>query len=194
MAGLPPRLTSFGPLPTLLPPSGMSSTCPACGALIGALRGSCPGCGLPQTPTAERLAQRFAAPVAYTPPHLARRILASRSALEGEHRLVTVMFCDLADSTALATELGSEAMYELLNGFFEIALDQLHRFEGTINQFLGDGFMALFGAPLALEHHECDAVLAALALRQALNERASALLPQAPDSLRVRMGLNTGRV
>jgi class 3 adenylate cyclase/tetratricopeptide (TPR) repeat protein len=143
---------------------------------------------------ADRVAERFAAPLAYTPPHLAQRILASRSALEGEHKLVTVMFCDLADSTGLASRLGAEAMYELLNRFFDIALEELHRYEGTINQFLGDGFMALFGAPLALEHHESEAVLAALALRRTLDARASALLPAAPAALRVRIGLNTGRV
>jgi len=77
----------------------------------------------------------------YTPGHLAERILTSASALEGERKQVTVLFCDLVESTALAARLGPEAMHTLLNRFFEVALDEVHRYEGTINQFLGDGFM-----------------------------------------------------
>ena len=94
---------------------------------------------------------RFAAPASYTPKHLAEKILTSRQALEGERKQVTVLFCDLANSTPLATRLGPERMHRLLNQFFELALDEVHRYEGTINQFLGDGFMALFGAPIAHE-------------------------------------------
>jgi class 3 adenylate cyclase len=102
------------------------------------------------------------APIAYTPPHLAEKILTSRSALEGERKQVTVLFCDLADSTALAARIGPEHMHTLLNRFFELALREVHRYDGTINQFLGDGFMALFGAPLAYEDHARRAVLAAV--------------------------------
>ena len=94
---------------------------------------------------------RFAAPASYTPKHLAEKILTSRQALEGERKQVTVLFCDLANSTPLATRLSPEGMHRLLNQFFELALDEVHRYEGTINQFLGDGFMALFGAPIAHE-------------------------------------------
>jgi class 3 adenylate cyclase len=93
------------------------------------------------------------APLAYTPPHLAEKILTTRSALEGERKQVTVFFCDLANSTALAERLGPEAMHTLLNQFFALALREVHRYEGTINQFLGDGFMALFGAPITHEDH-----------------------------------------
>src|SRR5215510_1908342 len=92
-------------------------------------------------------------PLSYTPPHLAEKILTSRSALEGERKQVTVLFCDLANSTPLAERLGPEVMHTLFNRFFALALDAVHRYEGTINQFLGDGFMALFGAPLAHEDH-----------------------------------------
>ena len=97
--------------------------------------------------------QQDRVPLVYTPPHLAEKILTSRSALEGEHKQVTVLFCDIANSTALAERLGPEAMHTLLNHFFEHALTYVHRYEGTINQFLGDGFMALFGAPIAHEDH-----------------------------------------
>ena len=100
-------------------------------------------------------------PLSYTPPHLAAKILTSRSALEGERKQVTVLFCDWANSTTLAERLGPEAMHTLLNEFFALALGEVHRYEGTINQFLGDGFMALFGAPIAHEDHARRAILAA---------------------------------
>src|SRR5262245_51592265 len=92
-------------------------------------------------------------PLSYTPKHLADKMLTTRSALEGERKQVTVLFCDIANSTPLAARLGPEAMHTLFNRFFELALDEVHRYEGTINQFLGDGFMALFGAPIACEDH-----------------------------------------
>ena len=78
-------------------------------------------------------------PLSYTPKHLAEKILTSRSALEGERKQVTVLFCDLANSTPIAERIGPEAMHMLLNRFFELALNEVHRYEGTINQFLGDG-------------------------------------------------------
>ena len=130
------------------------------------------------------------APLAYTPPHLAEKILTSRSALEGERKQVTVLFCDMTNSTPLAERLGPEAMHTLLNHFFELALAAMHRYEGTINQFLGDGFMALFGAPIAHEDHARRAVLAALDLQRALHERRG----EDTASIHVRMGLNTGLV
>jgi hypothetical protein len=82
-------------------------------------------------------------PLSYTPKHLAEKILTSRSALEGERKQVTVLFCDLANSTPIAERLGPEHMHALLQRFFALALEAVHRYEGTINQFLGDGFMAL---------------------------------------------------
>ena len=137
---------------------------------------------------------RFASPLTYTPQHLAERILTSRSALEGEHKRLTVLFCDIANSTPLAERLGEESMYDLLNRFFEHALEEVHRYEGTINQFLGDGFMALFGAPLALEHHERHAVLAGLGLRRRLAEHLQAASRSAGMAFEVRLGVNTGLV
>lgn len=128
----------------------------------------------------------------YTPPHLAQKILQTRSALEGERKQVTVLFCDIADSTPLAARIGPDRMHTVLNAFFGAALAEVHRFEGTVNQFLGDGFMALFGAPLSHEDHARRAVLAALAIRKAI---ASDSQFQAPGiELRTRIGLNTGAV
>ena len=112
-------------------------------------------------------------PQAYTPRHLAEKILISRSALEGERKQVTVLFCDIANSTPLAEKLGAEPMHALLQRFFALSLEEVHRYEGTVNQFLGDGFMALFGAPVA---HEDDARRGVLA---ALGDSASAARPAA---------------
>src|SRR6266446_5255270 len=124
--------------------------------------------GSASAPTSAPASPQEREPLAYTPPHLAEKILTSRSALEGERKQVTVLFCDLANSTPLAERLGPERMHALLNGFFELALAEVHRYEGTINQFLGDGFMALFGAPIAHEDHARRAVLAALELQRTL--------------------------
>src|SRR5437867_1872260 len=113
-------------------------------------------------------ALRATTPVAYTPRHIAERILSTRSAIEGEHKRLTVLFGDLADSTVLARRLGPEAMHGLLDRLFRVVLEEVHRYEGTVNQFLGDGFMALFGAPLAIEHHERQALLAAAGIHRRL--------------------------
>lgn len=133
------------------------------------------------------------APASYTPPHLATKILTSRSALEGERKQITVLFCELAGSTALAGHLGPDAMHGLLERFFEQALAEVHRYEGTINQLLGDGLMALFGAPIAHEDHARRAVMAALGIQRALHEHADDFVA-AGGELRLQIGLNTGIV
>jgi class 3 adenylate cyclase/tetratricopeptide (TPR) repeat protein len=154
----------------------------------------CGECGAPLSPqaavqSASPGAATAAAP-SYTPPHLQHGVLSHRFALEGERKLVTVMFCDIANSTALAARIGAEAMHAALNQFFELALADVHRYEGTINQFLGDGFMALFGAPIAHEDHARRALLAAAAIQRRVTGAAGA----SPADIRLRMGLNTGMV
>lgn len=171
----------------------MNSKCPECGSSVGPESRFCHACGARVFERALAPA-RFAAPLSYTPPHLVRRILTTRSALEGERKRVTVLFCDIANSTALAERLGEERMHELLNRFFEHALEEVHHFEGSVNQFLGDGFMALFGAPLALEHHEKHAILASLGLRRRLAAHFDDVAKHAQMAIQVRMGLNTGHV
>src|SRR5262249_23276173 len=136
--------------------------CRQCGAEAAADDNFCRRCGASLFTASGAVADRFATPGSYTPKHLAERILTSRAALEGERKQVTVLFCDIVNSTPLAESLGAEGMHELLNEFFDVALDEIHRYEGTVNQFLGDGFMALFGAPIAHEDHARRAALAAL--------------------------------
>ena len=171
----------------------MNLFCPGCGVSLGPDSRFCHACGVR---ILERAAAptRFVSPLTYTPQHLANRILTSRSTLEGEHKRVTVLFCDIANSTALAERLGDEQMYKLLNRFFDHALAEVHHYEGSVNQFLGDGFMALFGAPLALEHHERRAVLASLGIRRRLKEHFGDAAETAEMAFEVRMGLNTGQV
>ena len=108
------------------------------------------------------------APLTYTPPYLAEKILTSKTALAGERKQVTVFFADLKDSTRLIEGLDPEAAQQLLDPAIHLMMDAVHRFEGTVNQVLGDGIMALFGAPLAHEDHAARACYAALAMQAAL--------------------------
>lgn len=164
--------------------------CPSCGEPVGVGKKFCRSCGAALAPEPGR----FASPKSYTPKHLAEKILTSKNVLEGERKQVTVLFCDIANSTVLAERVGPEAMHGLLEQFFELALTEIHRYEGTVNQFLGDGFMALFGAPVAHEDDARRAVLAALEMQRRVREHWSALQAGPADALSVRMGLNTGLV
>jgi len=131
----------------------LNLTCTSCGFANQPGEKFCGGCGIQIVADAPASESKFNSPSLYTPKHLAEKILQSKTALEGERKQVTTLFCDIANSTVLANRLGAEEMHALLNQFFELALTEVHRYEGTINQFLGDGFMALFGAPLAHEDH-----------------------------------------
>jgi class 3 adenylate cyclase/tetratricopeptide (TPR) repeat protein len=134
------------------------------------------------------------AQVAYTPKHLADKILKARSALEGERRQVTVLFADLAGFSALAEQRDPEDVHAIVDRFFEVIATEVHRFEGTINQYTGDGVMALFGAPIAHEDAPRRATHAALAIQQAVRDVSRELAPRLERSLEMRIGLNTGPV
>jgi class 3 adenylate cyclase len=133
-------------------------------------------------------------PLTYTPPYLAEKILTSRSALEGERKQVTVLFADIKDSTELIKDLDPEAAQQLLDPALHIMMDAVHRFEGTVNQVLGDGIMALFGAPLAHEDHALRACYAALTMQMAMREYTEAVRRAHGIELRIRVGLNSGEV
>ena len=90
----------------------------------------------------------FSQPQSYTPKYLADKILTTRSSIEGERKLVTVLFADVANYTSLAEKLDPEEVHQIMDGCFKILMDEIHRYEGTINQFTGDGVIALFGAPV----------------------------------------------
>jgi class 3 adenylate cyclase len=159
----------------------LPKVCANCGSPLPEFAKFCAQCAHPVAAP-----QHLPSPAQYTPKHLAEKILTSKSALEGERKQVTVLFCDIANSTLLAAKVGAEAMHGVLNQFFELALAEVHRYEGTINQFLGDGFMALFGAPIAHEDHARRAVLAALGMRRVFSDSAEGIV--------VRIGINTGPV
>ncbi len=133
-------------------------------------------------------------PRAYTPKHLADKILASKSALEGERKQVTVLFADVKSSMELAEAVDPEEWHRILDRFFQILADGVHRFEGTVNQYTGDGIMALFGAPIAHEDHAQRACYAALHLREELRRYADELRLSRGLSFATRIGLNSGEV
>jgi class 3 adenylate cyclase/tetratricopeptide (TPR) repeat protein len=175
-----------------------------CGQCAAPLIAICPSCGAGNPPenkfcgqcavSLDRPAQpRFASPEAYTPKHLADKILTTASALKGERKHVTVLFVDVSGFTSLSERLDPEEVHRLMSRAFDLMLAEVHRYEGTVNQFLGDGIMALFGAPIAHEDHARRAVHAALGIGRALESYQTELAPRG-ISFRARQGLNTGLV
>jgi class 3 adenylate cyclase/tetratricopeptide (TPR) repeat protein len=138
--------------------------------------------------------ERERVPRDYTPKHLVDKILTFRSALEGERKQVTVLFADVEGSMDLQESIDLEQWHQIVDRFFQILADGVHRFEGTINQYTGDGIMALFGAPIAHEDHAQRACYSALYLRQNLQRYAQELKREQELSFPVRMGLNSGTV
>jgi class 3 adenylate cyclase/tetratricopeptide (TPR) repeat protein len=132
--------------------------------------------------------------IAYTPAHLAEKIVTARPTLEGERKQVTVLFADLKDSTELIRGLDPEAAQQLLDPAIHCMMDAVHRFEGTVNQVLGDGIMALFGAPIAHEDHALRACYAALAMQAAMRTTTEEVRRTRGLELRMRVGLNSGEV
>src|SRR5947207_7752094 len=145
-------------------------------------------------PSPPAVPDRFASPAAYTPKHLAEKILTSKGALEGERKRVTVMFSDVSGFTAMSERLDPEEVHAIMDRAFEVILGEVHRYEGTINQFLGDGVMALFGAPIAHEDHAHRALSAALAIQRELKPLADDVRRMHGVEFRMRMGINTGLV
>src|SRR4029453_15426384 len=130
----------------------------------------------------------------YTPPYLAEKILTTRSAFEGERKHVTVLFADLKGSTELIRDLDPEQVQALLDPALHAMMDAVHRYEGTVNQVLGDGIMALFGAPLAHEDHAVRACYAALAMQDALRCYSDEVRRTHGVEVQIRIGLNSGGV
>jgi class 3 adenylate cyclase len=170
----------------------LESLCPRCGKPNPPGSRFCNGCGGPLQAAA--IAERVADPRSYTPKHLAEKILTTRSALEGERKQVTVLFADVKGSMDLAEQVDPEEWHKIMDRFFAILSDGVHRFEGTINQFTGDGIMALFGAPIAHEDHAQRACYAALHLQQELRRYADEIRLEHGLGFSVRMGINSGEV
>src|SRR5262249_9161261 len=173
--------------------------CPTCRSQHPLGAAFCDHCGTPlsgsaPTATPPPLLLRPQMLQAYTPKHLAEKILTSRAALEGERKQVTVLFADLKDSTELIRGLDPEAAQQLLDPALHRMMDAVHRFEGTVNQVLGDGIMALFGAPIAHEDHTLRACYAALAMQAAMQPYTEEVRRRRGLELRMRVGLHSGEV
>src|SRR6266498_1944063 len=161
-------------------------TCPGCGHANPEGVRFCGDCGAPLQH--EVTAGRFTSPQAYTPKHLAEKILTTGSALKGERKQVTVLFVDVSGFTSLSERLDPEEVHRLMSRAFDLMLAEVHRYEGTVNQFLGDGIMALFGAPIAHEDHARRALHAALGIRAVLGSYEEELRGRRGIGFQVRQG------
>jgi class 3 adenylate cyclase/tetratricopeptide (TPR) repeat protein len=154
----------------------------------------CLNCGHDCRESEKTAAIDYRQPHSYTPKHLKEKILTSRSAIEGERKIVTVMFADVTGFTSMSEKLDPEDVHRIMNGCFGILMDEVHKCEGTVNEFRGDGVMALFGAPIAHEDHAQRACVAALAVQQGLVPYGEKLNAEYGIDFRVRIGLNSGPV
>ena len=168
-------------------------TCTKCRSELPAGAKFCLECGEPVASpvTAEA---RFTSPESYTPKHLAERIINSKAALEGERKQVTVLFADLKGSMELLADRDPEEARRILDPVLERMMEAVHLYEGTVNQVMGDGIMALFGAPVAHEDHAVRACYAALRMQESVKRYAERVRRQEGITVRIRVGLNSGEV
>jgi class 3 adenylate cyclase/tetratricopeptide (TPR) repeat protein len=164
--------------------------CAACGAANPPDNKFCGQCAAPLLAVTDK----FPSPQSYTPRHLAEKILTSKSALEGERKQVTVLFADLKGSMELLADRDPEEARKLLDPVLERMMEAVHRYEGTVNQVMGDGIMALFGAPLAHEDHAVRACYAALRMQESVAQYAEGVFRSHGVPLQIRVGLNSGEV
>jgi len=154
----------------------------------------CDGCGHDLREVKSGLPIDYSQPQSYTPKVLADKILTTRSSIEGERKLVTVLFTDVANYTSMSEKLDPEEVHQIMDGCFKILMDEIHRYEGTIDKFTGDGVMALFGAPVAHEDHAQRACHAALAIQRAMGEYSEKIEKECGIDFKIRVGLNSGPV
>ncbi|PYN94324.1 MAG: hypothetical protein DMD89_21890 [Candidatus Rokuibacteriota bacterium] len=173
-----------------------AAVCSHCGTKVEAGSKFCDSCGAPlaATPAQPAPPSRFASPESYTPKHLVEKILTSKSALEGERKQVTVLFADLKGSMELLADRDPEEARKILDPVLERMMEAVHRYEGTVNQVMGDGIMALFGAPLAHEDHAVRACYSALRMQEAVKRYAEEIRRVEAIPVQIRVGLNSGEV
>ncbi|HEY7678177.1 MAG TPA: adenylate/guanylate cyclase domain-containing protein, partial [Candidatus Methylomirabilis sp.] len=170
----------------------LESLCPACRASNPPTNKFCHECGAPLA--GGLAAAKPISPDSYTPKHLAEKILTSKRALEGERKQVTVLFADLKGSMELLADRDPEEARKLLDPVLERMMEAVHRYEGTVNQVMGDGIMALFGAPLAHEDHAVRACYAALAMQEGIRRYTEEVRRAHGIEVQIRVGLNSGEV
>ena len=169
----------------------LEAACPSCGTPVTPGKKFCRSCGAAVT---TEPAGRFASPGSYTPKYLAEKILTSKSALEGERKLVTVLFADMKGSMELLADRDPEDARKILDPVLERMMEAVHYYEGTVNQVLGDGIMALFGAPIAQEDHALRACYASLRMQEAVTRHANDARRSLGVLVTIRVGLNSGEV
>ena len=167
--------------------------CGVCGNELTTRSRFCNKCGVAVSVDSAGQGQ-FSSPESYTPKHLAEKILTSKAALEGERKQVTVLFADLKSSMQLIAARDPEEARALLDPVLQLMMDAVHRYEGTVTQVMGDGIMALFGAPLAHEDHAVRACYAALTMQEAANRHAVELARGQELGVQIRIGINSGEV
>ncbi|MFC1856911.1 adenylate/guanylate cyclase domain-containing protein [Thermodesulfobacteriota bacterium] len=168
--------------------------CPQCNKALPVEAIFCDECGYDLRKPAEPPPINYSEPQSYTPKHLADKILTSRSTIEGERKLVTVLFADVANYTSMAEKLDPEEVHQIMDGCFKILMDEIHWYEGTINQFAGDGLMALFGAPVSHEDHAQRACHAALSIKRAIGSYSEKVNKNCGADFQMRIGINSGPV
>ena len=173
--------------------SRLETACPSCSEANRPGSKFCKKCGQPLD-QAKVATPKFSTPQSYTPKHLAQKILTSKSALEGERKQVTVLFADLKGSMELLADRDPEEARKLLDPVLEHMMEAVHRYEGTVNQIMGEGIMALFGAPLAPEDHSVRACYAALRMQDRINRYGEEVLRSQGVPIKIRVGLNSGEV
>src|SRR3974390_2044906 len=165
-------------------------TCPNCGSEVFSTAKFCSQCAHPIKPGDPR----FASPRTYTPQNLADKILTSRAALEGERKQVTVLFADVKSSMELFAERDAEDVQNILDPVLERMIEAVHRYEGTVNKVMGDGIMALFGAPLSHEDHAVRACYAALRMQESVTRYADEIQRSEGVPITIRIGVDSGEI
>src|SRR5262245_26828627 len=170
----------------------LARTCSNCDSPLSTTAKFCSECAHPVAETSPK--GRFVAPESYTPKHLAEKILTSKAALEGERKQVTVLFADLKGSMELLADRDPDEARKILDPVLAHMMEAVHRYEGTVNQVMGDGIMALFGAPLAHEDHAVRACYAALRMQETVKKYAEEVRRSHAVAVKIRIGVNSGDV
>jgi class 3 adenylate cyclase len=170
----------------------LARACSNCGGQISPTAKFCPECAYPASELPA--AKRFASPESYTPKHLAEKILTSKFGIEGERKHITVLFADVKGSMELLADRDPEEVRRLFDPVLERMMEGVHRYEGTVNQVMGDGIMALFGAPLAHEDHAVRACYAALRMQEHVKRYSGEVRRSHGIEVQIRIGMHSGEV